>query len=46
MSDALEAAGLTLLTIAAGMVAIPLGLAVGGLSLLVAGFALDRKDAE
>lgn len=45
MSDVLEGIGFGLLTIAAGMVDAALGFAVAGVSSLIFGFALDRKDA-
>lgn len=47
MSDLLEALGLGCLTIAAGMVAIPLGIAVAGICLLFLGFTMpDREGTE
>jgi hypothetical protein len=45
-ADAFEAAGIILLTVAALLVAVPLGLAVAGLGALAYGFALDRPDRQ
>ena len=46
LSDVLEAMGLAFLTLAAFMVAPVAGVVAVGLSCLLIGFALDRKDAE
>lgn len=44
LSTVLELTGLALLTLAAALVAIPLGIAVGGAALVLIGYLLGREQ--
>ena len=46
VSTVLEICGLTCLTVAAFLLAIPAGFAIAGASLLFAAFALDKRDIK